>query len=91
MVRAAHRRCGAALLLSGAVLLWSPPVATAAAWAEGHLLEQQGGDVSAVAAARREWVTDPYNSWGIEGEDADPYHRRAFGDDAPKTGMTAGA
>ncbi|MFB9315279.1 exodeoxyribonuclease V subunit gamma [Nocardioides plantarum] len=59
------------------------PVATAAAWAEGHVREQVGEDVSADALARRAWETDPYNTFGIEGEDADAYHRRAFGDDAP--------
>lgn len=59
------------------------PVATASAWAEGHVREQVGEDVSADALARRAWETDPYNTFGIEGEDADPYHRRAYGDDAP--------
>jgi exodeoxyribonuclease V gamma subunit len=59
------------------------PVATAAAWAEGHVRERTGEDVSAVALARREWETDPYHAWGIEGEDADAYHRRAYGDRAP--------
>ncbi len=59
------------------------PLATSAAWAEGHVREQMGEDVSAVALARRAWVTDPYNDFGIEGEDADGYHRRAYGDDAP--------
>ncbi|MDO9456898.1 exodeoxyribonuclease V subunit gamma [Nocardioides sp.] len=58
------------------------PVATAAAWAEGHVRELMGEDVSADALARREWETDPYNVYGIEGEDADAYHRRAYGDDA---------
>ena len=33
--------------------------------------------------ARRSWETDPHNSYGIEGEDADPFHRRVFGDGAP--------
>jgi exodeoxyribonuclease V gamma subunit len=59
------------------------PLATAAAWAEGHLREQLGDDVSAVHLARRAWETDPHNAFGIEGEDADPYHRRAYGDGAP--------
>ena len=26
------------------------------------------------------WETDPHNTFGIEGEDADPYHQRVFGD-----------
>ncbi|WP_148612445.1 exodeoxyribonuclease V subunit gamma [Nocardioides rubriscoriae] len=59
------------------------PIATACAWAEGHLREQRGEDVSPADLARRAWETDPYNVYGIEGEDADPYHRRAYGDDAP--------
>lgn len=59
------------------------PVATAAAWAEGHVREQMGEDVTADALAGKAWETDPYNTFGIEGEDADAYHRRAYGDDAP--------
>jgi exodeoxyribonuclease V gamma subunit len=59
------------------------PIATAAAWAEGHVRELMGDDVSPEHLARRAWVTDPHNQFGIEGEDADAYHRRAYGDDAP--------
>ncbi len=59
------------------------PLATSAAWAEGHLREQAGEDVSPIGLARKAWTTDPFNAYGIEGEDADPSHRRAFGDDAP--------
>ncbi|WP_137292905.1 exodeoxyribonuclease V subunit gamma [Nocardioides dongxiaopingii] len=59
------------------------PIATAAAWAEGHLRESMGEDVSAVALARRAWETDPYHPFGIEGEDADAHHRRAYGEDTP--------
>ncbi len=59
------------------------PVATAHAWAEGHARSLRGEDVSAASRAEREWVTDPYNEWGITNEDADPYHVRAFGDAAP--------
>jgi exodeoxyribonuclease V gamma subunit len=59
------------------------PVATAAAWAEGHARVLKGDDVDPVELARREWTTDPFNAFGITGEDADPYHRRAYGDDAP--------
>ena len=59
------------------------PIATAAAWAEGHLRELMGDDVSPEHLARRAWVTDPHNQFGIEGEDADTYHRRAYGDEAP--------
>ncbi len=59
------------------------PLATAAAWAEGHVRELMGDDVSPLHLARRAWETDPHNTFGIEGEDADAYHRRAYGDDAP--------
>ncbi|MCW2812877.1 MAG: recC [Nocardioides sp.] len=59
------------------------PVATASAWAEGHVRERMGEDVSAEVLARRAWETDPFNAYGIEGEDADAYHRRAYGDRAP--------
>ena len=58
------------------------PVATAAAWAEAHTRELHGQDVDPVEVARRAWETDPHNSYGIEGEDADPFHRRVFGDGA---------
>jgi exodeoxyribonuclease V gamma subunit len=59
------------------------PVATAAAWAEAHVRSLAGQDVDPADAARRAWETDPHNRYGIEGEDADPFHRRVFGDDAP--------
>ncbi len=59
------------------------PIATSAAWAEGHLRELMGDDVSPAFLARRSWETDPHNAFGIEGEDADAYHRRAYGDSAP--------
>ena len=59
------------------------PIATSAAWAEGHLRELMGDDASPSVLARRSWETDPHNAFGIEGEDADAYHRRAYGDSAP--------
>ena len=59
------------------------PVATAAAWADAHARSLLGQDVDPADAARRAWETDPHNSFGIEGEDADPFHRRVFGDAAP--------
>jgi exodeoxyribonuclease V gamma subunit len=55
------------------------PIATGAAWAEGHARELQGDDVAPEALARKAWETDPHNTFGIEGEDADPYHQRTFG------------
>jgi exodeoxyribonuclease V gamma subunit len=34
-------------------------------------------------AAAKEWETDPNNSFGIEGEDADPWHTLVHGGRAP--------
>ena len=59
------------------------PIATGAAWAEGRARELQGDDVAPESLARKAWETDPHNTFGIEGEDADPYHRRTFGPSAP--------
>jgi exodeoxyribonuclease V gamma subunit len=59
------------------------PLATGNAWAEAHVLELMGNDRSPVAAAEREWRTDPNNSWGITGEDADAWHVRVWGERAP--------
>jgi exodeoxyribonuclease V gamma subunit len=42
-----------------------------------------GQDAPPELAARREWETDPHNTFGIQGEDADPYHQRVFGTSAP--------
>lgn len=55
------------------------PVKTGAAWAEAHARELMGQDTPPYAAANREWETDPFNQFGIEGEDADGYHRRVYG------------
>jgi exodeoxyribonuclease V gamma subunit len=55
------------------------PVKTAAAWAEAHARELMGQDFSPYAAANREWETDPFNQFGIQGEDADAYHQRVYG------------
>jgi exodeoxyribonuclease V gamma subunit len=59
------------------------PVATSGAWAEAHAKELLGHDAPPADAARRDWETDPHNSFGIEGEDADAYHQRVFGRSAP--------
>ncbi len=59
------------------------PLATAAAWAEAHARELQGEDRDPIGVARRAWVTDPHNDYGILGEDADAYHQRIYGDAAP--------
>lgn len=55
------------------------PLQTACAWAEAHARELRGDDRSPAHAAAREWVTDPNNSFGITGEDADASHVRVFG------------
>jgi exodeoxyribonuclease V gamma subunit len=59
------------------------PLATSLAWAEAHARELRGEAVDADHAAAREWVTDPNNAFGIEGEDSDPSHARVFGERAP--------
>ncbi len=59
------------------------PIKTACAWAEAHVGELIGSPRSAREAADREWATDPFNQWGITGEDADPWHERVFGRGAP--------
>jgi exodeoxyribonuclease V gamma subunit len=58
------------------------PLKTACGWAEGHVQEQMGSDRTAVDVACAAWVTDPNSALGIPGEDADAWHRRAFGDSA---------
>ncbi|GEP33344.1 RecBCD enzyme subunit RecC [Nocardioides szechwanensis] len=58
-------------------------IQTAHAWAEAHQLELRGNDRPPAAAAAREWVTDPNNSWGITGEDDDPSHIQVYGERAP--------
>ncbi|MCW2795236.1 MAG: recC, partial [Nocardioides sp.] len=65
------------------------PLATAHAWAEAHLLELMGNDTSPDHAAGRAWVTDPNNSYGIAGEDADAWHVRVYGDRAPLSDLIA--
>lgn len=59
------------------------PLATANAWAEARVKELRGADYDPVAAAERAWVTDRFNAFGITGEDADRYHVRVWGEDAP--------
>ena len=59
------------------------PLATGNAWAEAHVLELMGNDRSPAAAAARAWETDPNNSYGILGEDADAWHVRVYGERAP--------
>ncbi|GAW50386.1 MULTISPECIES: exodeoxyribonuclease V subunit gamma [unclassified Nocardioides] len=59
------------------------PIATGAAWAEAHVRELMGQENPPAEAARRAWETDPHHQFGIEGEDADPFHQRVFGSRAP--------
>ncbi|MGZ4455332.1 MAG: exodeoxyribonuclease V subunit gamma, partial [Nocardioides sp.] len=59
------------------------PLATAQAWAEAHARGLRGDDRSPEHAAARAWVTDPNNSFGILGEDADAHHVRVWGERAP--------
>ncbi|MGL5810683.1 MAG: exodeoxyribonuclease V subunit gamma [Nocardioides sp.] len=56
------------------------PVKTACAWAEAHFQSGLGSDRSPAAAAAGQWETDPNNQYGIQGEHADAWHRRAYGD-----------
>lgn len=59
------------------------PLDTAAAWADARAKQLRGMDIDPVEAARRAWETDPFNDWGIKGEDDDPVHRRIHGPSAP--------
>ncbi|MBB6627754.1 exodeoxyribonuclease V subunit gamma [Nocardioides sp. KIGAM211] len=59
------------------------PLKTGLAWAEAHVLELMGNDRPPAVAAERAWVTDPNNSYGITGEDADAWHVRVWGEHAP--------
>ena len=63
------------------------PVATAAAWAEAPRPRAgRRGRLGRCAGRARAWETDPYHAFGIEGEDADAYHRRVYGDARPAVG-----
>jgi exodeoxyribonuclease V gamma subunit len=59
------------------------PLGTANAWAEAHHRSLLGDPVDVATMAGKQWVTDPYNSYGIAGEDADSWHVMAFGPSAP--------
>lgn len=65
------------------------PLDTAHAWADAHARSLRGMDVDPADAAARSWVTDPYNDWGIKGEDDDPSHRRIYGPGAPVDAVIA--
>jgi exodeoxyribonuclease V gamma subunit len=59
------------------------PLKTAHAWADARAKELHGMDIDPAEAAAKAWTTDPYNDWGIKGEDDEPAHRRIWGPDAP--------
>ncbi len=65
------------------------PLKTACRWAEARAAELMGDPKSPADAAAREWTTDPFNQFGITGEDADAWHVRAFGPHAPLTALLA--
>ena len=59
------------------------PVKSACAYAEAVQQSQRGGRVDPLEKARREWETDRYSRYGIQGEDADAAHVQVFGQAAP--------
>lgn len=59
------------------------PLDTAYAWADARAKELRGMDIVPAEAAAKAWTTDPWNDWGIKGEDDDPAHRRIWGVGAP--------
>ncbi|HEX6150322.1 exodeoxyribonuclease V subunit gamma [Nocardioides sp.] len=65
------------------------PLKTACRWAEARAAELLGNPTSPLTAAEREWTTDPHNTYGITGEDADPWHVKAFGASAPLSDLLA--
>jgi exodeoxyribonuclease V gamma subunit len=56
------------------------PVKTTLAYAEESAKLRRGADADPDAKAARAWATDRFNEQGIKGEDADPWHCRAFGE-----------
>ncbi|MGH3345637.1 MAG: exodeoxyribonuclease V subunit gamma [Nocardioides sp.] len=65
------------------------PLKTSCRWAEARAAELLGNPKSPTEAADREWTTDPYNQFGITGEDADSWHVKAFGPHAPLSDLLA--
>ncbi len=66
------------------------PLKTSCRWAEARAAELMGDPTSPVDAAAREWTTDPFNQFGITGEDADAWHVKAFGPHAQLSTLLAG-
>jgi len=58
------------------------PVKTSFAWQAAVVEAASGKPVEPFEAAAREWVTDPNNSYGITGEDTDPFHVLVWGEGA---------
>jgi exodeoxyribonuclease V gamma subunit len=56
---------------------------TALAYAEEFGRLERGADAHPAMRAEKEWKTDPFHPFGMKGEDADPWHVRAWGADAP--------
>jgi exodeoxyribonuclease V gamma subunit len=56
------------------------PVKTACAYAEAAHRALRGEGVDPDQMAAREWITDPFNKFGITGEDGDVAHVRVFGE-----------
>lgn len=65
------------------------PLKTSLAWAEERCHELSGREVRPDDAAVREWLTPPFNDSGFPREDADAWHERAFGPQAPFRVLTA--
>lgn len=64
------------------------PVKTALAYAEESARLRMGADARPDERAAKAWVTDPFNDFGILGEDADSWHGRAFGERAAYSCLT---
>ena len=56
------------------------PLKTTLAYAEESAKARMGVVADPDAKAAGAWVTDRFNDLGIKGEDADPWHCRAFGE-----------
>jgi exodeoxyribonuclease V gamma subunit len=71
------------LYLTGQRTPLAIPPRTALAHAEEFGRLERGADAHPAMRAEKEWKTDPFHPYGMSGEDADPWHVRAWGADAP--------
>ncbi|RJS45945.1 exodeoxyribonuclease V subunit gamma [Nocardioides cavernaquae] len=71
------------LYLTGQRTPLALPPKTALAYAEEFGRLERGADAHPDTRAEKEWKTDPFHPFGMSGEDADPWHVRAWGADAP--------